>query len=337
MKKENISIIIPAYNCEKFIGNCLTSIKSSTYNDYEVIIVDDCSTDNTLKVAKVFGAKTLRLDKNMGPAYARNAGAKIALGNILFFADSDVEFLNNTLSEVAKAFTDAKIDVVTGIYSKEPVNKGIAPLYKALFMYYHCTKAKVENNNIFASSCGAIRKSVFKQLGGFNSSIKWGVDLENDEFGHRINKLYKNPIIPEIQVKHNFSNRRRLLKTMFKRTYYWTLYFFKKKEFNKVVSTPMMGIANALSPLIIFSFILAPLNKLFLNIAIFSFLVYLSAYLGFYKFLLREKKYKHLFPIVFVSFSVSVVVGIAAVFACIRKAINLIKGSPDKNELETVI
>ena len=337
MKESSISIIIPAYNAAKFIDKCLSSIRSSKYDKYEIIVVDDCSTDNTVEVANSYGVKIIKLEKNTGPAYARNEGAKFASGNILFFADSDVEFYQNTLNQIAKLFQNDDIHVATGIYSNEPANKGITPLYKALFMYYHFTKSPVENYNIFSASCGAIRKDTFIQIGGFNSNIKWGLDLENDEFGYRINKLYKNPVIPEIQVKHNFPYFFNLLKIMFRRTYYWTLYFFKRKKFDDVISTPMMGIANGIAPLILLSSIAAFLDKSFIVSTISLFVFYVASYSGFLKYIISEKKYKQFLPILIVAFSVSVVIGTAAIFAFIKKIFTSMRILKSKDEFETII
>lgn len=298
--------------------------------------MDDCSSDKTVEIANQFGHKIIRLDKNSGPANARNIGADIASGDILFFADSDVEFLPDTLNETARIFEDPDIKVVTGIYSKEPANKGMAALYKALFMYYHFTKAKIENYNIFSSSCGAIRKDAFKQVGGFNSTIKWGMDLENDEFGYRINKTYTNPVITQIQVKHNFPTFKKLLLTMFRRTFFWTFYFLKRKRFDKTITTPIMGISNGISPFIIFSSILGILNKAFLILTGALTLFYISTYLGFYIFVLKESKIKQFLPLLVISFFVSVTVGAAAILAFITRTIVLTGLLKDKYELEAI-
>lgn len=109
-----LSVIIPMFNAENFIGECLTSLANQTFQDFEVIIVDDCSTDNSLNAAltfsKIFGER-LRLAKlsaNSGcPGVPRNFALEAARGEYIFFLDSD-DFLAETALEnfytVAKNF-----------------------------------------------------------------------------------------------------------------------------------------------------------------------------------------------------------------------------------------
>lgn len=95
VKKEAlVSIIMPAYNCEDFIGITLDSVINQTYQNWEVIVVDDCSTDNTAKLVQEYVKKDNRikyhkLDKNSGAAVARNKAVDLANGKYMAFLDSD--------------------------------------------------------------------------------------------------------------------------------------------------------------------------------------------------------------------------------------------------------
>ena len=90
-----VSIIIPSYNSEKFIGNCLDSIFSQTHDDLEVILVDDCSTDHSYDIMKSYEKreprrlKIVRNPENKGAASSRNIGLDIADGKYIGFVDSD--------------------------------------------------------------------------------------------------------------------------------------------------------------------------------------------------------------------------------------------------------
>lgn len=89
-----VSIIMPSYNCEDFIGFTLDSVIKQTYQNWEVIIVDDCSTDNTVEVVNSYILKDSRikcykLDRNSGAALARNKAIEFANGKYLAFLDSD--------------------------------------------------------------------------------------------------------------------------------------------------------------------------------------------------------------------------------------------------------
>lgn len=95
VKKEAlVSIVMPAYNCEDFIGITLDSVINQTYQNWEVIVVDDCSTDNTAEVVQEYIKKDNRisyhkLDKNSGAAVARNKAVDLANGKYMAFLDSD--------------------------------------------------------------------------------------------------------------------------------------------------------------------------------------------------------------------------------------------------------
>ena len=113
-----VSIIIPMYNAEKYIGECLDSILAQTFQDFEVIVVDDCSTDNSLELVKSyvpkFGGRLIiaKLNQNSGnAAMPRNVGIELSHGEYLFFADSDDALTPTAISElypIAKKF-DADI------------------------------------------------------------------------------------------------------------------------------------------------------------------------------------------------------------------------------------
>lgn len=93
-KEELVSVIMPAYNCGDFIGIALDSVINQSYKNWEVIVVDDCSTDNTADVVQEYIKKDNRikyhkLDKNSGAAVARNKAVDLATGKYIAFLDSD--------------------------------------------------------------------------------------------------------------------------------------------------------------------------------------------------------------------------------------------------------
>lgn len=88
-----LSIIIPVYNSEKYLEECLTSVVNQSLKDFEIICVNDGSTDNSLKILEKFGAQDSRIriinQQNQGQGYARNAGLEAAAGDYVGFIDSD--------------------------------------------------------------------------------------------------------------------------------------------------------------------------------------------------------------------------------------------------------
>lgn len=110
-----LSIIIPCYNCSSTIIRTLESIQPITEEDHEVILVDDCSTDNTVEVINEYaayhdGVRLIKLDSNQGPANARNVGIDAAEGQYLAFIDSDdtvdADYLRKLYDVVKKSHAD---------------------------------------------------------------------------------------------------------------------------------------------------------------------------------------------------------------------------------------
>ncbi|SUY45685.1 teichuronic acid biosynthesis glycosyl transferase [Clostridium putrefaciens] len=107
MSEELVSIIMPAYNCYEFINIALNSVIAQTYENWEIIIVDDCSTDNTAEIVKDYISKDLRikyykLDVNSGAAVARNKAVDLAQGKYIAFLDSDDVWFPEKLSKQIK-------------------------------------------------------------------------------------------------------------------------------------------------------------------------------------------------------------------------------------------
>jgi glycosyltransferase involved in cell wall biosynthesis len=115
-----ISVVIPTYNRENSILYCLRSVLAQTYNDLEVIVVDDCSTDKTVSVIKNNHDSRVRcivLEKNSGAQAARNRGIKEAKGQWIAFQDSDDEWVLTKLEKQIAALADADYSPRVFIYS----------------------------------------------------------------------------------------------------------------------------------------------------------------------------------------------------------------------------
>ena len=111
-----ISVVVPAFNCRSTIERCMEALRNLNYTNYEVIIVDDGSTDGTQDILKKSSSGTIRCvrQENAGPAAARNAGAKTARGEILGFTDSDCVPGKDWLNSVPQHFDDKKVVGVEG-------------------------------------------------------------------------------------------------------------------------------------------------------------------------------------------------------------------------------
>ena len=112
-----ISVIVPIYNAENFLKVTVTSILAQSFTDFELILIDDCSTDNTLDVAKSFDdprIKILQTEKKLGyPGAVRNVGLKAACGEYVFFMDHDDVILQNAFNVLVGVADMNLFDVVT--------------------------------------------------------------------------------------------------------------------------------------------------------------------------------------------------------------------------------
>jgi glycosyltransferase involved in cell wall biosynthesis len=109
----NVSVVIPAYNEEKYIGRCLQGVIDQTEKPDEIIVVDNNCTDKTAEIAGKYGARII-CEKNQGMIYARNAGFNAAKYEIIARTDSDTILPKDWIIKVKKAFADPDIDALSG-------------------------------------------------------------------------------------------------------------------------------------------------------------------------------------------------------------------------------
>ena len=183
----NFSIIIPLYNKEKYISRAINSILNQSYKSYEIIVIDDGSTDNSYEIIDSIKYSNLIKYKqtNMGVSIARNKGVELAKYDFLVFLDADDEWENNFLENICILIeyypnsgifaTNNYFILHDGIlfYNKYEElfldsNYGIINNYFDVFVKY--------GNSPFSNSNFCIKKELFLQLGGY----KEGVTLTED-------------------------------------------------------------------------------------------------------------------------------------------------------------
>ena len=133
MKSPKFTIIIPVYNCEQYVGRCLDSVLRQDYGNYEIICIDDCSTDSSLSILKEYGRKDKRItviesEVNAGALGARRKGVLEAKGEYIIFIDSDDYVANNLLSFAEKTTNELGKDIIQ--YSGAPVTDIIDENYR---------------------------------------------------------------------------------------------------------------------------------------------------------------------------------------------------------------
>lgn len=285
-----LSIVIPTYNAKRFIIPLLESVFRNKIEEMEVVIVDDCSTDDTVVTARKYPVNMIELQKNGGPAKARNIGVEASKGDIIFFLDSDVVVLDGTIKEVQEHFErDPSAKCVIGVCSTEPLNKGFVPAYMAMFEYIHLIETPGHKVSVFAPRCGAVKKDFFRKIGGYNESYK-GADVEDFELARRINRVGSIILNPKIRVRHQFANFKQALRIYFKRTVMWVHLLFKiKKLDNAGPTSPSNGIAAICAFFSILSLVLIPYSAFAMHLFTFFIIVYIISNMKWWNFMRNEK------------------------------------------------
>jgi glycosyltransferase involved in cell wall biosynthesis len=194
-----LSLIVPAYNAEETLAQCLDYIFAQAGDDVEVIVVDDGSTDSTREIAARYPAKLIVLPENLGAAAARNRGVESACGQVLFFLDADVALCEGALMRGRAAIEEPGVDAVIGSYDDEPAARTVVSQFKNLAHHYfhQCAGPEV---NTFWGACGLIKRAKLLSLGGFDESYR---QLEDVELGYRLaNRGARIRLDRHLQVKH---------------------------------------------------------------------------------------------------------------------------------------
>ncbi|EWH14543.1 glycosyltransferase [Cellulophaga geojensis KL-A] len=175
MIKPLVSIIIPTYNRQLTIRRAIDSVLSQSYSNIEIIVVDDCSNDNTYLILENFKSddrvQYIRLDKNVGGGGARNLGIKASKGEYIAFQDSDDVWLEDKLEKQMNAFFENKeLDVVFCKIKRISSNSiSVFPskdISRAKNLHIELLKA-----NYIGTPSAIIKKSCLLSIGGFDESL----------------------------------------------------------------------------------------------------------------------------------------------------------------------
>lgn len=183
------SIIIPNYNQGQFLPEAIESALNQTYDDFEVIVVNDGSTDNSLEIARKYPVKIID-QTNKGLASARNTGIMNSKGDYLLFLDADDILLENCLEVIARTIKETNSEI-------------IAPSFKCFGLNNDQVILKpnptVEDFKIgnHVGYCSAIKRETLLEVGGYNPKMVWGAE-DYDLWFDLLKRGKKITTIPEI-------------------------------------------------------------------------------------------------------------------------------------------
>ena len=204
-----ISVVVPVYNREQLLARCLEHLMAQDYDSFEVIVVDDGSTDGSVEVANQFGVKVVSLEANQGAASARNAGVEAARGEYVAFIDSDCCAPPDWLSTMARYMEEEPGCVgVNGTYSGD---LGGTFISEFAFKLNRSKEAKApEHIDTCNTSTFMCRREPILRVGGFPRFFTpGGVEVRGREDAALANLLTRDAaghirMAPDVVVGHHF-------------------------------------------------------------------------------------------------------------------------------------
>jgi len=193
-----VSVILPTYNRAYIIEKSIQSVLNQTYQDFEIIVIDDGSIDNTEEIIKELQEKDnriryLRLNINKGASHARNEGIKIAQGEYITFQDSDAEWMPEKLEKQIKAIENNLKIIYTGLWRIEGGNKYYIPdkyiSQKEGYIY-----KKLLKGGFVDTVSLMVNKECFKKVGVFDEKLPLHEDWD---LAIRLSKYYEFKLIDE--------------------------------------------------------------------------------------------------------------------------------------------
>lgn len=252
-----LSVVVPAYNGGPQLGQCLDALLASDFQDYEIIVVDDGSTDGSAASAQARGIEALELGSRQGPAAARNRGAARARASIILFVDADVVVRGDTLARVAAHFRRSPdLAAVFGSYDDAPTARNFVSQFKNLLHHFVHQQSSTEAETFWAG-CGAVRREAFEAVGGFDDEKYSRPSIEDIELGRRLRRAgFRIVLDRELQVTHlkRWTFRSMLRADIFDRALPWSQLILRDDEMindlnlrvSDRVSAALTGMAVAL-------------------------------------------------------------------------------------------
>ncbi|MBN2119615.1 MAG: glycosyltransferase [Candidatus Omnitrophica bacterium] len=270
-----VSVIVPVYNEEKNIINCLRAIKDQTYSSLEFIVVDNASNDRSKELAKDYADKLISEYKR-GITFAKNTGLSLARGELVATTDADCIPDKDWLDELVKCFSDPSVGAAGGL---NIIPSDSSDFEKCIDFVLKSLGSTFRSNYAFDSSevietfhnpgCNAMyRRGILEELGGFNEQL---LTTEDEELDFRIRKKgYKVIFTPFAKVYHR---RRSSWKKFAKQIYRYSI---GRMQFIRLCPDINQWPRFMPSLVILFSLyilVLAALNPVFLRILISEIII----------------------------------------------------------------
>ncbi|PZG20285.1 glycosyl transferase [Micromonospora craterilacus] len=312
MNPSLVSVIVPNYNYARALHLCLDSLRAQTYPRLEIIVVDDCSTDDSVAVAEAHGARVVRTPSNSGPAAARNLGAEVAEGEILFFVDSDVAARPDAVANAVDLLTaDPTIGAVCGNYDPVPlIRDSLLEEYRCLQQSYWLIADEGRIMTLYTALL-AIPARVFHEIGPFNPRLR---ETENADYGLRLAQRYEILLSPKVRGVHDHDHELGVLvRKVFTRTALHIPMYARKPEFPGGLRSGPRAWVSIATPLSVLALVLPVLlGPAYLLVPLAAFAAFVAGDLPMYRFVRAERGWLFLVYFIAMHFFLNLVIAVAA-------------------------
>lgn len=202
--KPLFSIIMPTYNRENLIMNAIKSVLNQTYTNFELIIIDDGSIDNTLNLLNNIEDDRIKIissSSNNGVSHARNLALKESKGDYIAYLDSDNDWHPNYLKAMLGAFLE--LEDADAIYCGQFLFKDNLEQHPNSMRFASFNKSLLRNRNFIDLNCFCHKKEIYNQIGGFDENLKRLVDWD---YIVRIDEIFNIYSIPVILSNYYYAN-----------------------------------------------------------------------------------------------------------------------------------
>ncbi|MEV6521276.1 glycosyltransferase [Longispora sp. NPDC051575] len=242
-----VTAVVSSYNYSASLRLCLQALRDQTYPSLDVLVVDDCSTDDSVAVAESMGFTVISPERNGGVAAARNLGVSRAAGEIVFFVDSDVALHPEAVARaVALLESDPRIGAACGIYDPEPlIRDSLVEEYRSLQAHYWRLSSVGVVSFLFSSLC-AMPRHVLAEVGPFNPRLNGGAEMtEEVDYGERLSARYDIHLSADVRGRHDDDSRLRpLLRKLFHRGRLRIPLYARRRRFAKGFETSTRAYAS---------------------------------------------------------------------------------------------
>lgn len=216
-----VSIIMPAYNCAKFIDEAVQSVINQTYKDWELIVVDDCSSDDTYEILSKYACEDSRIhllknEQNSGAAVARNHAIEVAGGRYLAFLDSDDVWKSTKLEKQIEYMEKNGYLFTCTSYDKiNADSEQLGIIVKSLSIDYEGLLRRCPGNSTVIYNAEAIGKVTIPPIRKRNDYVMWLKVIKQTDFLHGMDEVLSSH---RIGIQSISSKKASLVK------YHWIVY-----------------------------------------------------------------------------------------------------------------